>query len=148
MRMRELMNTKVLTVEASTDAGQAFLDMKRRRVHHLVVQKNGKIVGVITERDLGGPRGAATRAGRRVEDLMSRNPVCAAPDTTVRQAANRMRNLALGCLLITENGRLRGIVTISDLLEVLGRGVAKPSRIVSRPQGRWSYPRRAVGMKR
>jgi acetoin utilization protein AcuB len=45
----------------------------------------------------------------------------AAPDTTVREAANLLRGRHIGCLPIVEDGRLVGIVTVADLLDLLAR---------------------------
>ena len=45
------------------------------------------------------------------------------PATTVRQAANVMRGRSIGCLVVVKAGRVAGIVTVSDLLELVGRGL-------------------------
>ena len=51
-----------------------------------------------------------------------------APEATVRQAANRLRGRGVGCLAVMDDGRLRGIVTTQDLLELIGRGTASQHR--------------------
>ena len=48
--------------------------------------------------------------------------VTATPTMTVRQAANLMRGRSIGCLVVVRAGRPIGIVTVSDLLELMGRG--------------------------
>ena len=58
---------------------------------------------------------------------MSRDVVTVEPTTTVRQAANLMRGRYLGCLPVVDGGKLVGMVTTSDLLELLGRGAIAPS---------------------
>ena len=45
------------------------------------------------------------------------------PTITVRQAANVMRGRSIGCLVVVESGHAVGIVTVSDLLELVGRGL-------------------------
>jgi CBS domain-containing protein len=47
--------------------------------------------------------------------------------------ANLMRGRSIGCVVVTGNGRLAGIVTTSDLLELLGRGAIRPSPVGRRP---------------
>jgi acetoin utilization protein AcuB len=80
----------------------------------------------VSSRDLGGERGAAMRKGTNVSDLMTPQAVTAKPVTTIRQAANLMRGRTIGCLPVLEDGKLKGIVTVTDLLELLGRGLERP----------------------
>ena len=47
---------------------------------------------------------------------------------TVRVVANRMRGRSIGCVPVVDRERLIGIVTVSDLLEALGRGIDRPGR--------------------
>jgi acetoin utilization protein AcuB len=128
MRLEEIMTGGVLTVAADEAADRAWTLMKSRRVRHLVVcrGRDKDVVGVLSERDLGGPRGASLRNGRRVADLMTPSVVSAEPGTTVRKAANLLRGRSIGCLPIMDGGKLVGIVTLSDLLDVVGRGLERP----------------------
>jgi CBS domain-containing protein len=57
---------------------------------------------------------------------MAGDVVSAAPDLTVRQAANKLRGRVIGCLPVIDGKKLTGIVTFSDLLELLGRGAVRP----------------------
>ena len=58
---------------------------------------------------------------------MTTSVVAVDRNTTVRRAANLMRGRTIGCLPVVERGRLVGILTVSDLLELLGRGVDRPA---------------------
>lgn len=91
---------------------------------HLLVQKNGRVVGVLSERDLGGTKLRVTAGS--VADVMTNNVVTASPETTIRQAANLLRGRSIGCLPVVDGDRAVGIVTTTDLLDLLGRGVEKP----------------------
>lgn len=126
MRVGEVMTKNVETVAPTLGADDAWRRMRDRRIHHLVVMSGGEVLGVVSERDLGGRAGAAVRRGSKVEGLMSRGAVTAAPDDTVRQAANRMRGRSLGCLPVLDGRKLVGILTVSDVLELVGRGVERP----------------------
>jgi acetoin utilization protein AcuB len=57
---------------------------------------------------------------------MTATVVVARPRTTVRQAANLMQGRSIGCLPVLEGSRVVGIVTVTDLLEAVGRGVERP----------------------
>ena len=78
-----------------------------------------------------------------VSSLMSPHTVTVKPDTTLRRAANLMRGHVIGCLPVVEDGKLRGIITVSDLLDCLGRGAESPS-----PRGRRATLNRRRGKQK
>jgi CBS domain-containing protein len=133
MRLRDVMSVDVITVGPDDPASVARATMRRHRIRHLVVVDGERLVGIVSERDLGGTRGAASRRDRPVRDLMAADPVSASPATTLRQAANLMRGRTVGCLLVVEGGRVVGIVTTTDLLDQLGRGATRPTVRTERP---------------
>ena len=128
MRAFEIMTEKVLTVPPDLPAADAWETMRRKRIHHLVVMNGSEIAGVLSDRDAGGRSGAAVRAGRTVADLMSTHVATIEPDATIRAVANLMRGRTIGCVPVVERGRLAGIVTLADVLEVVGRGVDRPAK--------------------
>jgi acetoin utilization protein AcuB len=128
MRVAEIMTREVQTVPPEMSAAEAWDLMRRRQIHHLVVTAGSEVMGVLSDRDAGGRRGAIVRARSRVADLMTTAVVTAAPDMTVRKIANLMRGRTIGCVPVTDRERLVGIVTTSDLLELLGRGIDRPAR--------------------
>lgn len=91
MRLREIMNTRVVTVDPDEAVSSAWSRMQREGIRHLVVTEGSRLRGVLSERDLGGRKGDAVRRGRTVRDLMTPQAACATPGTTLRQAANLMR---------------------------------------------------------
>jgi CBS domain-containing protein len=123
------METRVDTVSPRTSVEAAMTRMRGRGIRHLVVMDDDQVVGVLSTRDIG----RRPPASASVADVMSPRPVTAAPSTTVRQAANLMRGRSLGCLPIVERGRLKGIVTVSDLLTLIGRGAERPMSRGVRP---------------
>ncbi len=158
MRLMEIMTTEVETALPTEDAEKAFQRMRNRRIRHLVVMEGRQVVGVLSERDVGGSRGSPMRAGKTVGELMSSQAVTASPTTTVRQAANLLRARTIGCLPILEDGELVGLVTLTDLLELLGRQTQlsptassryrpqhgskwKPVRRIARPQRPVLFPK-------
>lgn len=126
MRIGDIMTKSVRAIGPATDAEAAWRQMQAARIHHLAVMEGGRLVGVLSERDLGGARGAAARKGHTAGDLMSEHAVVAAPTTTLRQAANLLRGRAIGCLPVVEKAKVVGILTTTDLLELIGRGAENP----------------------
>lgn len=133
MRVLELMRAPVVTIGSGATAAEALRRMRKHRIRHLVVTTGGELAGMISERDLGGRDGEATRKGRSVEDLMTARVVSADPDMTVREAANLMRGRMVGSLPVIEDGEIVGIVTATDVLDALGSGATRPTR---RPEAR------------
>ena len=123
LRLQDIMSTDLKSIGPNEPAERAFTCMKQWSVHHLLVIEKGVVLGVITDHDLGGRAGSTMRRDRVVEDLMIAKPLCADASMTVRQAAKRMRHRSIGCLPVTRSGKVVGIITVSDLLDVIGRGV-------------------------
>lgn len=132
MRLQDVMSRDVKTIRPNLSADTAWLRMEQSGIHHLVVVDDGRVLGIISQRDLGGARGEAVRRDRLVEDLMSRQVLSAKPTDTLRQAANKLRGRGIGCLPVMEDGKVKGILTITDLLELLGRGVERPEQRTKR----------------
>ena len=105
--------------------------MTREHVHRLpVLDKGGRLVGVISEKDIlkAAPSPASTLSAYEtnyllskltVKKIMSRNPVTVTKDTTVEDAATMMVDQDLSCLPVLEDGKLVGIVSKSDLFKML-----------------------------
>jgi len=128
MRVFEVMTKAVQTASPSMSGEDAWNAMRRGRAEHLVVTHGKTVVGVLSAGDLGGPAGAAVRAGKNVEELMTDSVVTVDSTDTVRAVANVMRGRRIGCLPVVDRGRLVGVITAFDLLELLGRGIDRPAR--------------------
>ncbi len=126
MRLREIMRTRVETVSPHEPASVALERMRRAGIRHLLVCDENGLVGVLSDRDIGGV--GSLRRVEAVEDVMSRPVVTASPDTTVRDAANLLRGRAIGCLPVISDGTIVGVVTGTDLLELIGSEIERPIR--------------------
>ena len=143
MRVQDVMTEGVKTIAPTATADDAWSLMRLHGIHHLVVTKANRAVGVLSDRDAGGRRGAAVRMNSSVAELMTAPAVTVEPTTTVRQAANLMRGRSIGCLVVVGSGHVTGIVTVSDLLELVGRGLDRGAA-TSR---RWTLKHRAPHRK-
>ncbi|MGE5242711.1 MAG: CBS domain-containing protein [Betaproteobacteria bacterium] len=141
MRVSDVMTTRVDTVPPDTPVEDARELMRTRHTHHLVVIERGTIVGVVSLQDLGGRRGTPPEG--TVDAHMSRDVITVSPAATLRRAANLMRGRTVGSLLVLDRRRVVGILTVSDLLELVGRGA---DRGVARAK-RWTLKHRVAHRK-
>jgi CBS domain-containing protein len=132
MRVNEIMSTHVKTVPVTASAEAAWEMMRGDRIHHLVVMKGKKVAGVFSARDAGGVNGAPIRDGHQVRDLMSEHVVTAEKNTPLKRVANLMRGHTIGSVVVVDKGKPIGIVTTSDLLDLLGRGAIRPTPVSKR----------------
>ena len=99
MQIREIMSTGVVTIEPREAASAAWARMRRRGIRHLVVVDEGRVVGVLSERDLGGRSGAAQRKNRIVRELMTPRVETMESEASADSAAELMRERLIGSLL-------------------------------------------------
>jgi chloride channel protein, CIC family len=91
-----------------------------------VVSEAGTLVGVLTRRDmLGGAAPDETVLGM----IVARPPVSIHPEASLREAADRMVGERVGRLPVVSGGRLVGIVTRSDLLDVHQRRISQETHV-------------------
>jgi acetoin utilization protein AcuB len=124
--VEDSMTREVVTASPRATAGEAIGLCRERRIRHLPIVEDGRLVGIVSDRDLrsalpaiGDPARAAALEEVLVSDVMTRDVVTARPDDPVEAAANAMRERKIGCLPVVEGGELVGIITSSDVMEAL-----------------------------
>jgi acetoin utilization protein AcuB len=126
MKISQIMSQRVHVTGADLEAEAAWRCMQQLHVRHLVVVENDRVIGIISEHDLGGRHGEPVRESRRVRELMTPDPIVLDPDADVRAAAELVRGLSIGCFPVVAAGQLVGIITVSDLLVLVARPSAEP----------------------
>ncbi|MAZ23075.1 CBS domain-containing protein [Roseovarius sp.] len=110
---------KVITIKPGTLVSDAARILAERRIGGLVVSEDGKqIQGILSERDIVrslAVRGA-TCLSDRIDDMITRNPVCCARGDTSDQVLTRMTEGRFRHMPVVEDGELVGIVTIGDVV--------------------------------
>ena len=107
--------------------------MEAQRINQLPVVVDGRVVGIITDRDLRDAYPSVFDSARHrthdrgdgilepstiaVETVMTPHVVTLSPNDSIVEAARRMRKERIGAIPITDNGRLVGILTRSDVLD-------------------------------
>lgn len=115
-RVADIMTTNCLTVTPLDNIYEAALVMKNHNLGFVPVVENGKLQGVITDRDLV-VRGYAEKnpGSTSVMDVLSKDLVTVSPNVSVDEAAELMTNNQIRRLPVVENGKLIGILSLGDL---------------------------------
>ena len=120
------MTREVVTLAPDDTAKAALALCRERRIRHLPVLEGGRLVGIVSDRDLrsaapplGGAGRATALAQIRVGDVMADEVVTVLPSDPIEQAANTMRERRIGCLPVVEDDDLVGIITASDVMDAL-----------------------------
>lgn len=105
--------------------------MREHRIRHLPVQDAGKLVGVLTDRDVKLASSFEQAETLSVEEVMSPDPYTVDPEISLDNVVLEMAEHKYGCAIIQQgNGKVVGIFTAVDGLRVLGeilRGNYKPT---------------------
>lgn len=128
MRVYEVMSKAVDTVNPSVRASEAKTRMRQKKIRHLVVTDGSQLQGIVSDRDLGGPKLPKVLGTWTVGDLMTAPVITVTTRTQVRRAATLMRGRSTGSLVVTSaSGNVAGIVTVADLLEQLEKKTDRKS---------------------
>jgi acetoin utilization protein AcuB len=133
--VQEVMTPNPITVRPDSDYLAAIALMRAGRFRHLpVVDEQGNLVGLVSERDLRTAKPAAPTPKAvigdgvllRVKEVMKRNLITTTPDFPLEEAASVMIRHRIGCLPVIKDGSLVGIITDTDLFRqfvaILGGG--------------------------
>tara|TARA_B110000438_G_scaffold64833_1_gene65407 strand:- start:584 stop:1000 length:417 start_codon:yes stop_codon:yes gene_type:complete len=120
-QVRDIMQKNVITIELQRTVQDAAVILKEKDISFLVVVKDCKPVGVISERDIIR-KVVAERiesSSIQLEVIMSKNFKWVEPDTSIESAVQKMLNNNIRRLVVLENENLAGVITQTDLTEFL-----------------------------
>ncbi len=117
------------TVDAKQSANTAQTLLERHKVRHLAVVYDGQIVGVLSDRDVrqvmtleGGERGLTP-----VFALCSKPAYVVDKSEPLSSVLGEMARHHYGCALVTEDGKLSGIMTTTDVCRLLAERLGEPA---------------------
>ncbi len=122
MSLAELCDTEVATIGPAATVQEAARLMRDHHVGALVVLVERRPVGIVTDRDLAiGVLATGLSSETLVKDAMTVDPVCARLESGLADAAQLMREHGVRRLpVVSVSGELHGIVTLDDILALLG----------------------------
>ncbi len=118
----DLMTRELVTLDETDDLGLASAITQLGRLRHLPVVRDGKLVGLVTHRDIlriWARRGEDSGRRALAREVMVRDVMRVYPHTLLRDALQRMLTHKYGCLPVVaseEDDTLVGILTETDLL--------------------------------
>ena len=124
MQVKEILRVKgnrLLTIEPAGRAVDAVRTMSEQNLGSLVVLDQGRMVGMLTFREI--LQALAQRTGTigdvRVGDIMVRDPVTAAPDMEVNDLRRTMLDSGARYLPVVQDGKLVGVISFRDVAKAV-----------------------------
>jgi len=120
-KVRDIMQKNVITIENLKKAHDAAIILKEREISFLVVVKEGKPIGIVSERDIVRKIVADNNDAQttQLEIIMSKNFKWVEPNASIESAVQKMLNNNIRRLVVLENENLAGVITQTDLTEFL-----------------------------
>ena len=126
--VRNIMARDIVSVESTANVKEAMVLMVEKDIGSVAVTRNGEMVGLLTERDILKKCCPETQCTiKKARDIMSSPLVTIDADATIGEAANLMAEKKIRRLLVTEGGKIQGIITERDVM----RGTLEVFRTLS-----------------
>jgi CBS domain-containing protein len=124
---REIMMGSPVTLKPEDTLDLANDVISLGRIRHIPVVDDGRLVGILTERDLIGAAASqifglkqknksALLKSVLIKEVMKKRVISAAPNTPIKEIAHLMAEKKVGCVPIVSAGALVGLVTTTDIL--------------------------------
>lgn len=138
MRVGDLMTTQVFTVEPHDMIDRVFFLIHYEKIRHLPVIEKGKVVGIVSDRDLYKTLGPKSNSNtittaapgstelhvipKKVQNIMHRGVITVTSDTYASEAAALMADKKIGALpVVDDKNKIIGILSATDILRVFSK---------------------------
>ena len=124
MKVKDIMKRDLVTLTKEHTIKEALHLLEKNRIRHIpIVDEHGQIQGIVSDRDIRDARPSIfeqhsndSELDKPISSLMSTNIITAEPEDLVQEVASVFYLYHIGCLPITEDDRLVGMVTETELL--------------------------------
>jgi len=127
--VRDWMTGNLVTLSPKASVAEALTLCRERRIRHIPIVEEGRLIGIVSDRDLrdaspalGDAERASTLQEIRVGDVMTREVSTTVPEESIENVAQEMYELKIGSLPVVaeeDEEKLLGIVTSSDVMRAL-----------------------------
>lgn len=119
--IQKYMTSMPHSIRRDSPIGNAVSLMRENQIRHLPVLEGGKLLGVVTDRDVKLASSFEGADRLTAEDVMTPDPYTVSPDTPAADVAREMAARKYGCAIVRQdNGKVVGIFTAVDGMRVLG----------------------------
>ena len=120
MRLNELVRRKPITISGEATIYDVVKIMAEQNIGFLVVVENGRMVGVLSERDVVRSLAEHGNLSVKVSDICKRDIIMLQADATLEEAAEKMGKHGIRhIVVVNESGELIGVVSVRDLIQEL-----------------------------
>jgi|YNPBryunderm2012_1023409.scaffolds.fasta_scaffold12067_2 acetoin utilization protein AcuB len=116
MKVRNWMITDLIVVSPKDTVESAIQIMQQHSIRHLPVVEDNRLVGLVTESSLR-PYLSPEKLRLPLREVMIINPITIDPEASIDEAARLIYKYKIGGLPVISQGKLVGIITITDILE-------------------------------
>jgi predicted transcriptional regulator len=120
-QVRDIMEKNVITIDYNKTALDASVILKEKEISFLVIMKEGKIAGIVSESDIVRKIAAKDLNSSQIqlEEIISKNFKGVESDLEIEDAVQKMLNSSIRRLIVLENEKLVGVITQTNLAEFL-----------------------------
>jgi predicted transcriptional regulator len=120
-QVRDIMGKNVITIDYNKTALDASVILKEKEISFLVIMKEGKIAGIVSESDIVRKIAAKDLNSSQIqlEEIISKNFKWVGSDLEIEDAVQKMLNSSIRRLIVLENEKLAGVITQTNLAEFL-----------------------------
>jgi acetoin utilization protein AcuB len=130
IHVRDVMTPTPVTVNTEDSLQHALDLLEKHHIHELPVVEQGRLIGIVTGGDLKLMTPAyplfptqeeirQTLRDLKVAAAMTIEPVTIGPEATLLTATQQLYDRSIGSLLVAEEDRLLGIISVSDILRII-----------------------------
>jgi predicted transcriptional regulator len=120
-QVRDIMQKNIITIDYNKTALDASVILKEKEISFLVIMKEGKIAGIVSESDIVRKIAAKDLNSSQIqlEEIISKNFKWVESDLEIEDAVQKMLNSSIRRLIVLENEKLAGVITQTNLAEFL-----------------------------
>ena len=120
-QVRDIMQKNIITIDYNKTALDASVILKEKEISFLVIMKEGKIAGIVSESDIVRKIAAKDLNSSQIqlEEIISKNFKWVESDLEIEDAVQKMPNSSIRRLIVLENEKLAGVITQTNLAEFL-----------------------------
>jgi MHS family proline/betaine transporter-like MFS transporter len=120
LRLNELVRRKPITISGEATIHDVVKIMAEQNIGFLVVVENGRMVGVLSERDVVRSLAERGNLSVKVSDICKRDIITLQEDATLEEAAEKMGKHGIRhIVVVNKSGELVGVVSVRDLIQEL-----------------------------